>query len=225
MQFWCRSLSWERWNWANSPRDALDALDALARFPKASNFQDLRASYREVLEEPRPHDVGGHFGEDSSLLLPFLVLVVLVPSSRRCQAVIQAISWYTTRARERESHFNEIKHHLQLFIQTDHQCHSQTRCERATRGGLFWLATVTQGPRWAGVSMRWEGTLINRARSLPLSLSRCLNVRDLEEGSAPTPVLLIQCEFCLWHGVMNVQALCLNGEWRLGTAKRISDLN
>ncbi len=146
MQFGCRSLSWEQWNWANSPRDVVGHSS-----PFSKDFQlptrDLRASYREMLEEPRPHNVGRHFGENSSLLLPFLswsssspvpgdAKLLSKPSPDKQQRESRARE-EREKERKRESHFNEIKHHLQLFIQTDHQCHSQTRCERATQGGCF----------------------------------------------------------------------------------------
>ena len=49
--------------------------------------------HREVLEEPRSHDVCGHFGKDSSLLLSLLVLVVLIPRAWRCEAVVKTVSW------------------------------------------------------------------------------------------------------------------------------------
>ena len=35
-----------------------------------------------MLEEPRPHYVGGHLGEDATLFLPLLVLVRVVVISR-----------------------------------------------------------------------------------------------------------------------------------------------
>lgn len=41
-------------------------------------------SYREMLEKPRPHDVGGHLGEDAALFLPPLVFfrIIVVPCAR-----------------------------------------------------------------------------------------------------------------------------------------------
>lgn len=39
-------------------------------------------SYRQVLEEPRSHDVGGHFGENASLLVVPAVSVRLVLLAR-----------------------------------------------------------------------------------------------------------------------------------------------
>lgn len=39
--------------------------------------------HREVLEQPRPHDVGGHLGEDPSLLVPPPLLVQLLVFSPR----------------------------------------------------------------------------------------------------------------------------------------------
>ena len=43
-----------------------------------------------MLEEPRPHDVGGHLGENAPLFLSLLVLVgvVVVPGAGRRDAVV-----------------------------------------------------------------------------------------------------------------------------------------
>lgn len=47
-------------------------------------------AYREMLEQPRPHDVSGHLGENATLFLPLLVLVgiIVVPRAGRCNAVV-----------------------------------------------------------------------------------------------------------------------------------------
>lgn len=60
---------------------------------------------REVLEQPGPHDVGGHFRENSSLLVPLLlfVWVVIVSRAGRGHTVVQAVTWRERgRKRERE---------------------------------------------------------------------------------------------------------------------------
>lgn len=51
-------------------------------------------SHRQVLEEPRPHDVGSHFREDPPLLVVPLVLVgvVVVPRAGRSHPVVQAVT-------------------------------------------------------------------------------------------------------------------------------------
>lgn len=51
-------------------------------------------TYRQVLEEPGSQDVGGHFGEDASLLVvqSVFVRVVVVSGAGRRQAVIQAVT-------------------------------------------------------------------------------------------------------------------------------------
>ena len=54
-------------------------------------FQN-RFPYRKVLEEPRSHNICGHFREDASFLLPLLVLIILVSSAWWCQAVVEAVS-------------------------------------------------------------------------------------------------------------------------------------
>lgn len=38
----------------------------------------IKATYREVLKQPRPEDIGRHFGEDTSLLLVLLTRRVVV---------------------------------------------------------------------------------------------------------------------------------------------------
>lgn len=38
----------------------------------------VKATYREVLKQPRPEDIGRHFGEDASLLLVLLTRRVVV---------------------------------------------------------------------------------------------------------------------------------------------------
>lgn len=50
-------------------------------------------TYRQVLEEPGPQDVGGHFGEDSSFFVVQFVSVgvVVVPGAGRRHAVVQAV--------------------------------------------------------------------------------------------------------------------------------------
>lgn len=55
-----------------------------------------------MLEEPRPHDVGGHLGEDAPLLVVFLLLlrVVVVPRARRGHAVVQPVSCHMTAKQE-----------------------------------------------------------------------------------------------------------------------------
>lgn len=53
-------------------------------------------SHRQMLEQPGPHDVGSHFGEDPPLLVPSAVQVqVLILSCRagRGHACVQPISW------------------------------------------------------------------------------------------------------------------------------------
>lgn len=47
-----------------------------------------------MLEEPRPHDVGGHLGEDPALLVALLLLVgvVVVPGAGRGHAVVQTVT-------------------------------------------------------------------------------------------------------------------------------------
>ena len=42
----------------------------------------VAGAYREMLEEPCFHDVGGHFGKDAPLFLLPLVLVILVVEHR-----------------------------------------------------------------------------------------------------------------------------------------------
>ena len=52
-------------------------------------------SHREVLEQPGSHDVGGHLGEDPSLLVPpplLVQLLVLSPRAGRGHASVQSIS-------------------------------------------------------------------------------------------------------------------------------------
>lgn len=57
-----------------------------------------------MLEEPRSHDVGGHFGKDAPLLVAFLFLigVVVVPCAWRGHAVVQAVTCHMTRYRKRQ---------------------------------------------------------------------------------------------------------------------------
>lgn len=47
-------------------------------------------AYCEMLEQPRPHDVSGHLGENATLFLPLLILVwiIIIPCARRCNAVV-----------------------------------------------------------------------------------------------------------------------------------------
>lgn len=47
-------------------------------------------TYREMLEQPRPHDVRGHLGENATLFLPLLILVriIVVPCAGRRDAVV-----------------------------------------------------------------------------------------------------------------------------------------
>ena len=54
-----------------------------------------QGSHREVLEQPGSHDVGGHLGEDPSLLVPpplLVQLLVLSPRAGRGHAGVQSIS-------------------------------------------------------------------------------------------------------------------------------------
>lgn len=62
-------------------------------------------AHRKVLEEPRPHDVGGHFGENAPLLVVLLLFVgvVVVPRARRSHAVVQAVTCHVTANRKSRS--------------------------------------------------------------------------------------------------------------------------
>lgn len=42
------------------------------------NKSRVQGTYREVLKQPRPEDIGRHFGEDASLLLVLLTRRVVV---------------------------------------------------------------------------------------------------------------------------------------------------
>lgn len=52
-------------------------------------------AHRQVLEQPRPHDVCGHFGEDPSfLIVPSVsVTLVLLSCAGGGHASIKAIAW------------------------------------------------------------------------------------------------------------------------------------
>lgn len=53
-------------------------------------------THREMLEQPGPHDVGGHFGKDPPLLVPsaFQVQVLILScGAGRGYACVQPISW------------------------------------------------------------------------------------------------------------------------------------
>lgn len=54
----------------------------------------VRLSHRQVLEEPRSHDVGGHFGEDAPLLVvpPVPVGVVVVPRAGGGPSPVQPVA-------------------------------------------------------------------------------------------------------------------------------------
>lgn len=59
-------------------------------------------SHREMLEQPGPHDVGGHFGEDPPLLVPSALQVqvlILSCGAGRGHACVQPISWGRRHAR------------------------------------------------------------------------------------------------------------------------------
>jgi len=69
--------------------------DNKPRPPIASlKLKQLNAAHREVLKEPGSQDVGGHLGEDASLLVAQLLSlgVVVVAGARRRAAVIQAVA-------------------------------------------------------------------------------------------------------------------------------------
>lgn len=57
-----------------------------------------------MLEEPRPEDVGGHFGEDAALLLVLFavgVVVVLAGAVAGADARVARVTWSRIREGER----------------------------------------------------------------------------------------------------------------------------
>lgn len=52
--------------------------------------KQVKNTYCEVLEQPCPHDIGSHLGEDATLFLPLFVFVwvVIITCTRRGHAVV-----------------------------------------------------------------------------------------------------------------------------------------
>ncbi len=55
-----------------------------------------------MLEEPRPEDIGGHFGEDASLLLVLLAVGIVIVFSCAISATNAGVAGVTYNVGEKE---------------------------------------------------------------------------------------------------------------------------